>query len=93
MSILSWFSKKPTNSLAKGKVYAVTKGKYLGEFLVYIRSTTGSHHFLSLPKMNNRSIPSHHFESGMSKGILDFQEVLPKHVTNICISQFNKNET
>jgi hypothetical protein len=75
-----------------GALYAITKGKFLGEFFVYIKMVGESHYFLSLPKMINREIPDTHFITGIKDGVLEFQEHLPKDFAQISFAQFDKNE-
>lgn len=92
MKLLSWLFRDTKTNTKPGALYAVSQGKYLGEFFVYVKKIDESHHFLSLPKMINRKIPDMHFISGIEKNILEFQEHLPREYTKVCISQFNKNE-
>ena len=54
-----------------GTVYAVTGGKYLGEFFVFIEKVKGSYMFLSLPSMERRSVPYEKFQIGIEQKIMD----------------------
>ena len=40
--------------------------------------------FLSLPKMKIRNVPKEKFKIGIESNVLEFQEILPKHVQKIC---------
>jgi hypothetical protein len=73
-------------------IYGVSKGKYLGEFFVYIESDKDNIHFLALPKMTPRKIPIKKFTEGLSSGVLEFQEILPKKVYNTCKEQYERNK-
>ena len=74
----------------QGYAYAVSTGKYLGEFFVFIETNKKSDFlFLSLPKMVKRAVPARKFGFGISNKVLEFQEILPKAITEVCIAQFN----
>lgn len=75
-----------------GDIYAVTTGKYLGEFFVYIESCQKSKCFLSLPKMINRRIENGKIDHAVTNNILEFQEKLPPKVRRVCIQQYQQNE-
>ena len=85
----SSFSAKPHPR--KGYIYAVTKGTYLGELLVYCKTMNESFGFLSMPKMLNRHIPTEKFQFGLENGIVDIVEKLPKNIYDTCLRQYNKN--
>jgi len=73
--------------------YGVIHGQYRGEILVYIRPTRDekSYEFLSTPKMVSRLVPIESFENGIKESIIEFIEVLPDDVYNVCLEQFNTN--
>jgi len=75
-----------------GDTYAVTTGKYLGEFFVYIESCQKSKCFLSLPKMINRRIEEEKIDHAINNNILEFQEKLPHKVRRVCVQQYQQNE-
>jgi hypothetical protein len=75
-----------------GSIYAVSTGTYLGEFFVYIGQAKNKRKFLSLPKMINREIENKNVDHALEKGILEFQEVLPVDIINVCKQQFQQNE-
>jgi len=75
-----------------GSIYAVSTGKYLGEFFVYIGQVKNKRKFLSLPKMLNREIENKNIDHALEKGILEFQEVLPVDIINVCKQQYHQNE-
>ena len=74
-----------------GYIYAVSTGKYLGEFFVFIKKAEKDClGFLSLPKMIVRNIPKDKFMLGLTNKVLEFQEILPADVRDVCIEQYNK---
>ncbi|MBP01554.1 MAG: hypothetical protein CMM25_01920 [Rhodospirillaceae bacterium] len=75
-----------------GNAYAVTTGKYLGEFLVYVETKDKDIYFLSLPKMINRKISKEDVQLAVTQGIIEYQESLPGHVKSVCLEQYKKNE-
>ena len=74
-------------------VYAVTKGDYLGEFLIYVEETDSVYCFLSLQDMHVREIPKADTVSGLQEGILDKVETLPRDVYSICHAQYVESRT
>ena len=80
---------KPEN---KGS-YGVTRGTYCGEILVYIKTSPDgkSYEFLSTPKMISRLVPVESFENGIKSSIIEFIEVLPDDVFEVCLQQYNTN--
>lgn len=89
------------NKLVKGKtkfipkarkVYAVGTGVYVGEMLVFCKKDSNNYHFLSIPKMINRSVPIDKFEFAMEHKIAEFVTDLPRKVYNICFKQFEYNQ-
>ena len=83
-------SDKKTN-FSVGDVFAVSTGKYLGEFFVFIESKNSIQYFLSLTKMINREIETKNIQHAIDKGILEFQENLPRDVKRVCVEQYQKN--
>ena len=73
-----------TNHPRYRQSYAVTGGKYLGEFFVYMEQNESDIIFLSLPSMDKRYVPKDKFEYGIKNKILDPVDRLPKDVYNIC---------
>jgi hypothetical protein len=74
------------------KIFAVTKGTYLGEMLVFIKEERDSFCFLSLPTCTNRKILKEKFDFGIENGILDFVQTSPADVYKVTIKQYEKNE-
>jgi len=72
-------------------IYAVTKGLYLGELLVYVGRYDTDYTFLSLPKMQNRIVPEDKFKFGIKEGIIEVVKKIPKNVYDICKLQHQKN--
>lgn len=77
----------------KPYLYAVTKGKYLGELLVFIEIKNSNYAFLALPEMKIREIPTDKFDFGIKNKIVDVVEKLPSYVHRTCVKQYNKNKT
>jgi len=75
----------------KRYIYAVTKGKYLGELLVFIDTKNDEHNFLVLPHMYNRSIPVHNFKNGIDYEVVEKIEKIPNYVFKVCQKQYIKN--
>lgn len=81
---------KKTN-FSVGDVFAVSTGKYLGEFFVFIEHKNSIQYFLSLPKMINRKIETKHIQHALDNKILEFQENLPQDIRHMCVEQHKKN--
>lgn len=75
----------------KKTIYAVTKGTYLGELLVFIEEEDELK-FLAIPNMNIRSIPKEKFELGLKEGIVEVVKKLPTYVYNTCKKQYLINK-
>jgi len=92
MKILTDIFKKKLKTYPKGRqVYAVGTGTYVGEMFVYIRTTGESYSFISLPKLINREIPIDKFNWAIEHKIIEFVQVLPKKVYDICYKQYFYN--
>ena len=74
----------------KRQVYAVTGGKYVGQFFVYITQNEHDYVFLSLPDMEQVTVPCDKFRFGIDNKILDPVSVLPKKVYLMCEAQYNQ---
>ena len=74
-------------------IYAVTKGAYLGELLVFMAKEHNSLSFLSLPDMKIHNIHHDKFKYGLKEGIVDVVEKLPKDVYETCCIQYKKNKS
>ena len=81
---------KPSDDPQPRRIYAVSTGRYRGEFFVYMDSVPDMYIFLSLPDLHVRYIPADEFKSGVDAGVLDMVETLPSDVYNVCISQYTK---
>tara|TARA_Y100000310_G_scaffold172095_1_gene172196 strand:+ start:42 stop:293 length:252 start_codon:yes stop_codon:yes gene_type:complete len=78
----------------RGNIYAVSRGRYLGEFFVFMEEPNKKiYRFLSLPKMKIREIPKHKFHSGVKNKILHLQETLPDDILKVCQAQYDKEKT
>ena len=72
-------------------MYAVTGGKYLGEFFVFVEKSKNMYIFISLPKLEHREVPHDKFVIGIKDKILDKVEKLPDDVFETCLAQYRKN--
>lgn len=86
------YTKLSDHTFEVGDIYAVTTGRYLGEFFVYMESCPTSRKFLSLPEMVNREIENKHIDHALSKNIIEFQQKLPAYVRKMCVKQYKQNE-
>jgi len=91
--IFSDLSIKTTELPSYGSTYAVTGGKYLGEFFVFMEIVGNDHTFLSLPDMKIRSVPKDKLITGIEHKVLQFQEILPINVLQVCKAQYEKSKT
>ena len=69
-------------------LYAVTGGKYLGEFFIYMETVDDKHMFLSLPHMELREVPIIKFNFAVNNKILDPVESVPRDVYKLCKAQY-----
>lgn len=70
-------------------MYAVTAGKYLGEFFVYIDQDANFVRFLSLPSMEPREVPRDKFDIGIEESILEPVEIMSRDMYRLCKSQYD----
>ena len=71
--------------------FAVKRGIYAGEIMIFVEKTENHYNFLSIPVMQNRRIPTDKFESGWNNGIIEFVEIIPAEVYETVNQQFKKN--
>lgn len=76
----------------KYKAYAVTRGTYVGEMLIWIETVTENHCFISIPKNINRVIPQDKFKIGIENNILDIADTIPLDVYEVLHAQYNFNK-
>jgi len=86
------FKRKDKVLPKKRQVFAVGTGTYVGEMLVYVKTDTDNHYFLSIPKNINRIVPIDKFNFALENKILEFAADLPKNVYQMCSKQFFYNE-
>ena len=77
----------------QGQTYAVTGGKHLGEFFIYMEQTETDVIFLSLPSMDRQLVPIDKFEYGLKNKILDPVEKLPDDIYNLCKEHYTNINT
>ena len=71
-------------------IYAVEKGEFAGEFLIFIKNlSSGLYSFLSLPKVIKRDITTYNFNEWLNKKQIVFVEKLPSHIFGDCLKQYN----
>lgn len=86
-----WFYRDPRNPRI-GSVYAVLKGRYVGELFVFVGGCDKQYHFISIPVMENRKVPVVKFDLGIDTGIVEFVERLKRNERLMCVAQFDSNE-
>lgn len=87
------FKPKPlVDRLRLGESFGVIAGTYLGEIFVFIRRDESTIHFLSIPKMYNRSIPIKKFNYAVDNNIIEYIKRIPWNERRMCCSQFDKNK-
>ena len=79
-----------TDPKPKGS-YAITSGTYIGEFFVYMEKIKGDFMFLSIPKMEIRTVPYDKWVLGVSESIIEEVQKLPDDVYDVCVAQYRKN--
>lgn len=75
------------------RCYAITQGKYKGDFFVYMNHDDDNFNFLSLPGNQSISVPSPVFKQGLKSKIVEYIEKLPYNVYEICVAQYNETTT
>lgn len=85
MSLLNKLFKHPF----KRGIYAVLKGSYAGEYLVFVKEQEKTYTFLSLPGKIILTVPRDSFDNGFNNKILDYVERLPKSVFKVVESEYN----
>lgn len=71
-------------------IYVSEKGKFAGEFLIYIKAlNSGFFSFLGLPKLIKRDIDPDLFNSCIKSKDIVFVEKLPNSIFNGCVEQYN----
>ena len=76
----------------KYKAYAVTRGTYVGEMLIWIETNDTTHHFISIPKNINRSVPQDKFKFGIENEIIDVADTIPANIYDILHAQYYYNK-
>lgn len=71
------------------KIYAVTGGKYLGQFFVYMEEHKAHVTFLSLPSMDKIDVSKEKYTFAIENKILDPVENIPSDVYNLCKEHYN----
>jgi len=81
-----------TTSYKKQEIYSVEAGDYIGQMFVVIDIADDYVCCLTLPNMENISVPKDSFEQGRNTDIIRFIEKLPKDVFKISVAQYKANE-
>ena len=71
-------------ALPNRKIYAVTGGKYLGQFFVYMEEHETHVTFLSIPSMEKIDVSKEKYNFAIENNILDPIENVPSDVYNLC---------
>lgn len=74
----------------KGDFFAVTQGKYGGEFWVLVKENEKDYDFLSLPYLLKRNAPFEKLDMGINNKIIDYIQNLPSKVFKVCENQYKK---
>ena len=74
-----------------GRVYAVHTGAYAGQMLLFIKNLTVDYCFISVPEMNNLTIPRVIFEHGLKNNIVKYVETVPSYVLKVSTAQYKQN--
>ncbi len=75
----------------KQHAYAIVTGDYCGEMFVFAEQTRGHYNFISIPKNINRSVPTDKFITGLTNGIVEHVEKLPRDVYELLMKQYEFN--
>jgi hypothetical protein len=78
--ILKFLSKK--HPRPRG-IYAVLKGTYSGEYVVFLKKVHVHLHFISFPDKQILIVPEKDFNEGLEGGVLDFIQTLPHSVYSV----------
>ena len=86
-----WSGIRTRHNKPKAKsIYAISDGKYRGEFFVYMERIGDTYSFLSLPDLHIRHVPVDNFEFGLNNDIIEKVESLPSGVHSVCHEQYIK---
>lgn len=72
--------------------YAVTTGTYCGELLMFVEESDNDFHFITVPKLINRTVPKDKFELGLTNNIVEPVRSVPKKVAFLLTAQFKYNK-
>ncbi len=91
--MLGWLKRKSPDKqqseVEQGAAYGVSAGRYVGEFFILMEQDSKTITFLSLPDMKIREITVAQFKTGVDNKIIEFQEVLPDDIKQVCIEQYD----
>jgi hypothetical protein len=85
---MKFFNKLFKHPFKRG-IYAILKGSYAGEYLVFVKEQDNTYTFFSLPGKVILTVPKDSFDNGFNNKILDFVERLPKSVYKVVESEYN----
>jgi hypothetical protein len=71
-------------------IYAILKGTYSGQFVVFIKQTEQHYSFLTLPDKQELNVPVDAFQRGIKNNIIEFIEKLPKKIYFVVEQEYNK---
>lgn len=73
------FEKHPKNRA----IYAVLKGTYSGEYMVFLKKANTIIELISLPDKHILKVPEKDFKEGIQNGIIDYIQTLPRSVYRV----------
>lgn len=78
--ILKLFAKKHPRERG---IYAVLKGTYSGEYIVFLRRVSSILNFIAFPDKKILQVPEKDFREGLEGKFIDFIQSLPKDVYSV----------
>jgi hypothetical protein len=87
-----WFLKNKntfTHPVHNG-IYAILKGTYSGQYIVFMEKNNENYNFLTLPDKGLLVVPVKSFDNGIENKIIDFIEKLPVKVFKVVESQYKR---
>lgn len=97
MAIIDKLSKflVPEKLLPKPKfktLYGVVTGTYCGELLLFVEEDATNFHFISVPKLINRSVPKDKFQLGLTENIIEPAKTIPAKLVKLLFAQYKYNK-
>jgi len=64
-------------------IYAVLKGTYSGEYIVFLKKTNNIIELISFPDKYILKVPEKDFNEGIQSGVIDYIQTLPREVYSV----------